>query len=344
MTFSATAPFLFVGDILDLLTVNTLTEAQLIAYNAPFPAPIYRAGPRAFPSMVAGIETQNVPAYEALGRFDRPFMFLGGDSDPRQGSVENQNKWTAHVPGALGQAHKRYDAGHFIQEDVGEEMAAHVVDFMQANPIPLAGPLFNLRYCEILLVSEAGESLEARVYNSMGLNNCPQAAWDALDLDAIATEQEASLAAENGPRYWVLDLIQQISDEDPIVGFGEIATFGELDMRLSATLKINSAVSGESEPYVVNEVARSTIFTFVAGRRIYELEDSDGGRYTMQSMSQMTDPELQLYDLVSLDERIDLPDGWSFNTRILQEDLQLVANGIARVITDDLSNTYQKVE
>jgi pimeloyl-ACP methyl ester carboxylesterase len=138
MTFCASAPFLFVGDILDLLTVNTLTEAQLAAYNAPFPAPIYRGGPRAFPSMVAGIETQNAPAYEALGRFDRPFMFLGGDSDPRQGSVENQNKWTTHVPGALGQPHKRYDAGHFIQEDVGEEMAAHVVEFIQSNPIPVA--------------------------------------------------------------------------------------------------------------------------------------------------------------------------------------------------------------
>jgi hypothetical protein len=61
-------------------------------------------------------------------------------------------------------------------------------------------------------------------------------------------------------------------------------------------------------------------------------------------MSQMTDPELQLYDLVSLDERLDLPYGWNFSTRILQKNLQLAANGTARVITDDLSNTYQMVE
>ena len=344
MIFSATAPYLFVADILQLLTVNTLTEVQLAAYNAPFPAPIYRGGPRAFPSMVAGIETQNMPAYEALGRFDRPFMFLGGDSDFRQGSIENQNKWTNHVPGAAGQPHERYDAGHFIQEDVGEEMATHVVDFMQANPIPVAGPLFNRRYCEILLVSESGEAFEARVYNSLGLNNCPQEAWDALDLDAIATEQEVSLAAKNGPRYWVLDLVMQISDEEPIDGFGETSTFGALDMFLAATIDLDTVVSGENEPYVVNEVARSTIFTFVAGRRIYELEDDAGERYIMQSMSQMIDPEQELYDLVSLDERLDLPDGWSFNTRILQEDLQLVAKGTARVITDDLSNTYQMVE
>ena len=34
-----------------------------------------------------------------------------------------------------GQPHTRYEAGHFIQEEVGEEMAAHVVLFMQANPL-----------------------------------------------------------------------------------------------------------------------------------------------------------------------------------------------------------------
>ena len=74
------------------------------------------------------------------------------------------------------------------------------IDIIGANPVPVAGPLFNRRYCEILLVSEAGEALEARVYNSLGLNNCPQAEWDALDLDTIAIEQEALLAARNGPR------------------------------------------------------------------------------------------------------------------------------------------------
>lgn len=136
MNFAATAPHLFAADMLDIATVNELTEEQFASYNAPYPERIYWGGIRAFPSMVAGIEQQNAPAYEALGRFDRPFMFLGGENDPNQGSVENQNKWIAHVPGSVGQDHRRYEAGHFIQEDVGEEMAAHVVEFMQRNPIP----------------------------------------------------------------------------------------------------------------------------------------------------------------------------------------------------------------
>ena len=140
VNFAATAPHLFAADIINIATVNELTEAQLASYDAPYPARIYWGGIRAFPSMAAGFGQENFPAYEALGRFDRPFMFIGGENDPNQGSVANQNKWIAHVPGAEGQPHRRYEAGHFIQEDVGAEMAEHVVSFLQANPIPEEAP------------------------------------------------------------------------------------------------------------------------------------------------------------------------------------------------------------
>jgi hypothetical protein len=74
------------------------------------------------------------------------------------------------------------------------------------------------------------------------------------------------LAARNGPRYWVLDLITSITDGEsmPVDGFGDVVTFGTLDMRLAATVSLAADVSGEGEPYSVNEVARSTVFTFVA--------------------------------------------------------------------------------
>jgi pimeloyl-ACP methyl ester carboxylesterase len=344
--FAAQASHLFAADVVELGTGNELTETEFAAYNAPYPSQLYWGGIRAFPSMVAGITDQNAPAFEELGRFDRPFLFLAGENDPSAGSVANQNKWIAHVPGATGQDHRRYAAGHFIQEDVGQEIATQVVEFMQNNPIPVGGPLFNLRYCELLLVQESSEISEAQIYTTLGLSDCPQPEWDALDLEAIATEQEALLAAKNGPRFWTLDLIELIDNEGttPIPGFGEIATFGELDMRLVGAVEFASGISEESQPYVVSEVQRDTIFVFVAGRRIFELEDPDGGIYVMQSMTQMTDPELQLYDLISLGDDLDLPSGWTFSTRVLKEELRLVANGIARIVTDDLSNTYQKVE
>ncbi|GAB5452218.1 MAG: hypothetical protein Hals2KO_25460 [Halioglobus sp.] len=341
--FAAGAAFLFAADVVQLGSVTELTEEELAAYNAPFPDPLYWSAIRAFPSMVAGIQGQTSPALDALERFDRPFLALAGQFDPGLGSVETQNRWIELVPGAEGQDHRRYPAGHFIQEDVGAEMAADVVSFMQ-NPAPIPGPLFNLRYCEILLQTSTSENLEASVYNTLGLNDCPQAAWEAIDLDAAAADNDAQAAIRNGPRYWVLDLITPIMDEETpaIPGFGDTVTFGELEMALRATISLELGTLAESEAYNVIEVVRSTVFTYVAGRRIYELEDPQGARYIMQSMSQMNDPGLQLHNLRSLDERLELPEGWSFSTRVLTEPLQLTANGIARVVTDDLSNTYQQ--
>jgi hypothetical protein len=50
-------------------------------------------------------------------------------------------------------------------------------------------------------------------------------------------------------------------------------------------------------PYNVNQVDRKAVFTFDAGREIYELVDPDGRRWVMQTFSQTIDPALTLADL-----------------------------------------------
>ena len=342
--YAAGAPYLFAADVVQVGTVTELSESERAAYNAPYPDEIYRAAIRAFPSMVAGIQGQTLPALAALGEFDRPFLALAGEFDPNLGSEATQNAWIERVPGARGQDHRRYEAGHFIQEDVGAEMAAQVVDFMRANPIPLPGPLYSVRYCEILLVAPGDEGLEAQVYNTLGLNACPQEEWDALDAEAIASKFGAIAVDKNGPRYWLLDQITPVNDGAPVPGFGQFESFGGLDMRLVAIVSLSGNMAAGNAPYTVREVQRNTLFTFVAGRRIYELHDPDGGRYVMQSMSQIVDAQLQISDLATLDQRLELPNGWHFGTRILKEDLELTAVGLAEVLVDDLRNTYQRAD
>ena len=39
------------------------------------------------------------------------------------------------MPGAAGQPHERFDADHFIQEDIGETLSARVNAFVLANPL-----------------------------------------------------------------------------------------------------------------------------------------------------------------------------------------------------------------
>ena len=136
INYAASATVLFAADVVQLISLVDIPEEEIAAYDAPYPDPIYWGAIRAFPSMIAGVNGEVLPAYLALGQYEKPFLFLAGEYDQNLGSVENQNNWIAHVPGAANQDHRRYEAHHFIQEDVGAEMASHVVEFMQGNPIP----------------------------------------------------------------------------------------------------------------------------------------------------------------------------------------------------------------
>ncbi len=62
----------------------------------------------------------------------------------------------------------------------------------------------------------------------------------------------------------------------------------------------------------------------------------------MQSSAQIADPKLSLDDLPRLGERLQLPAGWKYQTRALDRDYALTAEGMAYVINDDLYNPYQR--
>lgn len=208
-------------------------------------------------------------------------------------------------------------------------------------PAPQRGPLYNYRYCEVLLFNEIGPVLRADVYNSMLLGTCPQDLWDALDDAQVAADYGAETANLNGVRFWVLDLIQSAIPPGPPV----IEDFGGIPMRLSASVELPPGTTLEEPmPYAVNRVSRDTVFHYVAGRQVYELESPEGIRYRMQSFTRGQDPDQQLVDLQRLGQRLDLPAGWSFRVVMLAEDTPLpTVNGVAEVITDELGNTYQRI-
>ena len=118
------------GDMLQLQTFGRLSDAERAGYDAPFPSFAYAIAPHVFPAMLPTITDDNVAAWEALGRFDKPFLYLPGNFDPLA-TVANQNRHVDHVPGAKGRRHDRYDAGHFIQEELGEVMAARMLEFVR---------------------------------------------------------------------------------------------------------------------------------------------------------------------------------------------------------------------
>jgi hypothetical protein len=197
----------------------------------------------------------------------------------------------------------------------------------------------GLRYCEILLSVLDGEEVTTEVWGTQGLSLCPAEQWEALDPEAIGAEYAATNVRMNGPRAFVIDGSSGVQLPE-----SEQRTYGNLEMRLLATVDISpEQLAGRSDPYTPITVLRTNIWEFHAGSEIYELFDPDGNTYVMQAYSQIVDPDLDESDLAFLGDRLELPDGWSYASRVLDDDLLLRAEGEATVIQDELESTYQQV-
>lgn len=197
--------------------------------------------------------------------------------------------------------------------------------------------VFGKRYGEVLLIRMEASGPEATVYNTFPLNDCPAELWNALDADAIARDNGAVAAMLNGPRYWLMSQITKKAGEPQ-----PRRTFGGIEMIEQATVQMAQAGSGiNPQPYSVNKVDRRAVFTFGAGRPVFELLDPDGQRWIMQTYSQVADKSLALEDLPGLGARLKLPDGWRYETRTLTAPLVVdTTETVAHVMQDDLTNTY----
>ncbi len=132
--FSQTVPEFPVGAIIAGACARPVSPEVRAAYDAPFPDETYKAGARIFPMLVPArpddpASAANRAAWDALRRFERPFLTAFGDSDPiTRGADKVLQK---QIPGAAGQPHVTIEkAGHFLQEDAGPELAAIVAAFV----------------------------------------------------------------------------------------------------------------------------------------------------------------------------------------------------------------------
>jgi haloalkane dehalogenase len=135
--FSQTVPEFPVGRIVNGGCVTDLPPEVVAAYDAPFPDESYKSGARQFPVLVPAspedpATADNRAAWEALEKFDKPFLCAFSDNDPVTAGADRVLK--ARIPGAAGQPHTTIaGGGHFLQEDVGEELADVVSRFVAAS-------------------------------------------------------------------------------------------------------------------------------------------------------------------------------------------------------------------
>ena len=192
------------------------------------------------------------------------------------------------------------------------------------------------RYCEVLVGTIGASTVHIDVYSTEGLNECPDAAWAAIDTTAIKTQFAADLVILNGPRYWTLDSLAGSALQDTTV-----QTLGGIAMRKAGAIDVPSSdVMAMSKPYLQHTIHRNSAFHFWANTLVYELVDPAGHVYDMQSFSVQNHAQT-LANLPNLGASLTLPTGWTFRTRPLPAELVLTAlGGDATVVQDDWGNTY----
>ena len=134
--YSQETPVFHVGGIVKGGCTTKLTPEVVAAYDAPFPDDSFTAGARRFPMLVPTSPDDpaaqaNREAWTALTAWEKPLLTAFSDRDPVTAGFDRVLRGA--VPGAAGQRHTVIEgAGHFLQEDKGEELARVVVDFVTA--------------------------------------------------------------------------------------------------------------------------------------------------------------------------------------------------------------------
>ena len=189
------------------------------------------------------------------------------------------------------------------------------------------------RYGEVLLAF-FDTPIRIEVYNTYGLNDCPQDLWDELSPDQIAAETGATMAVLNGPRYWMMDGIGKVDNVE-----AHLRDFGGISMRRVATIIVDAPP--DRAPYTEVTVNRGAVFYFDAGKPLYELVSPEGRHYALQAYCTGVDKNLRASDLANLAERLAVPTGWHFTVRIPDTDVKVdTTTSHATVIQDEFENTY----
>lgn len=125
------------GRIVQGGTVTHLPDDVVAAYNAPFPELSYKSGAYQFPMLVPTERNAEAAGAmrktrAALRQWTKPALIMFSDKDP---IMSGGDKFFRElIPSASGQPEITIpDAGHFLQEDKGEELATHIAKFIGSS-------------------------------------------------------------------------------------------------------------------------------------------------------------------------------------------------------------------
>jgi hypothetical protein len=228
------------------------------------------------------------------------------------GSCETQKKLIANIPGAEGQPHARLsEAGHFLQNDQGEEIAQRLVEFYMQDSEPRVG-------FEILQIVSQNEIITWKNVSEMTVEE-----FEAIDL----------------PQGW---LKNQPREGDPDAGVfarspGEVVDgplitkehFGYEWEHVATITEVNAPMDNQGL-LSANTISKYHEITYNAWRLISILVSPDGDRYIRVSR-----------DEGRTSDNPTIPSDWELTKEVLTEELKIQLPNPTINIRADNEDSFQ---
>ena len=158
---------------------------------------------------------------------------------------------------------------------------------------------------EIFLMKGEPGHLDALVFNTTGLNQCPPEQFDAIDVDTIAKETESDAVWKNPRRFWMMDHLT-------IALVGEPRDFQGLDVQLrgedadARQLHARSRRPGRARVSPGPDPPRHQVRVPRRGDPVFLLRSPEGITWVMQTYTNHKATDLTAADLPKLGERLKL--------------------------------------
>ena len=193
-------------------------------------------------------------------------------------------------------------------------------------------------WCEVGPVVGTPPDMTVHVYNSTSVDVCTVDRSDTLDPLALAAEFNVPKIIINPERFWAMDRVT-FYNAGEVVDFDGVKAVWAASMTPEMVRNILGA-----KRYTAAEIKRDTEWFYRKGKKVYLLRAPEGKVWVLQVYSHEVDKNLSMQNMDQIGEALVLPEGWTFEVKVLEKDLSIEprrADGVAYILRDNLANTYE---
>lgn len=183
-----------------------------------------------------------------------------------------------------------------------------------------------------------GRNQRAHIYTStFSEEDLVPGSIEKIDVKKLAAELGVVACVLNPGRFWTMDEID--------LQGGEIVDFQGVKLIYGGDMTSDEIMGHFGSPYVIGKILRNTNWIYKAGSQVCLLREPNGQVWVMQEYTNEVDKTLTMENIGEIGPKLkNLPEGWTFETKILEKDLTLDTRRTgtwASIIRDELGNTYE---